>query len=98
VTGAVPEGCPFRPRQGAGPGVSPAGDELGHGPCEGHGAVVPAGDNGKGGLTTTSVGNREERSSSGVEVGVVVVKGKIDSSNTTWREMRTRREVRSKHR
>ena len=78
--------------------VSPASDELGHGPDEGHDVVVPAVDNCKGGLTTVSVGNKEERSSSGVEVGVVVVKGNTDSSNNTWREMRTRREVRSKHR
>jgi hypothetical protein len=43
--------------------------------------------------------NRDKRSRSGVVVGVVVVEtGKTDSSNTTWREMRTRREVRSKQR
>jgi len=52
--------------------------------------AVPAGNTGKGGSTTGSVGNIEERSSSEVEAGVVVVeKGKTDSSNTTWREMRT---------
>ena len=90
---------PSRPGQGAGSGVSLAGDELGHGPGEGHNAVVPAGDNCKGGSTTALVGNKEEGSSSGVKVAVVMVeKGKTDSSNTTWREMRTRREVRSKHR
>jgi hypothetical protein len=36
-------------------------------------------------------------SAGGVEVGVVE-KGNADSSNTTWREMRTRREERSKQR
>lgn len=75
------------------------GGERGHGPGEGHGEAVPAGDSGKSGWTTVSVGNREKGSGSGVGDGVVVVeKGKTDSSNTTWREMRTRREVRSKHR
>jgi hypothetical protein len=74
---------------GAGSGEAPADDELGHG------AVEPAGNNGKGGSTTASVGNKEERSSAEVEGVVVVEKGKTDSSNTTWREMRTRREVRS---
>jgi len=51
--------------------VSRAGGELGHSPDEGHGAAVPAGDNCKGGLSTMSVGNKEERSRSGVGVGVV---------------------------
>jgi hypothetical protein len=60
------------------------------------GEAVPAGDHEKGGWTTGSVGIREDGSGTG---GVVVLeKGKTDSSNTTWREMRTRREVRSKHR
>jgi hypothetical protein len=57
-------------------------------------AVEPAGNKGKGGSTTASVG-KEERSRPEVEGVVVVEKGKTDSSNTTWREMRTRREVRS---
>jgi hypothetical protein len=44
-----------------------------------------------------SVGNREKGSRLGSgEVVLEVEKGKMDSSNTTWREMRTRREVRSK--
>jgi hypothetical protein len=48
------------------------------------GEAVPAGDHGKGGWTTVSVGNKEERSRSGVVVGVLEVeKGKTDSSNTT---------------
>ena len=76
--------------------MSLAGGELGHGLGEGHGAAIPVGDNCKGGSSTVSVGNKE-RSRYGVEVGVAVVKGNIVSSNTTWREMRTRREVRSKH-
>jgi len=61
------------------------------------GVAVHVGNTGKGGSTSGSVGNIEERSSFEVEAGVVVVveKGKIDSSNTTWREMRTRREARS---
>jgi hypothetical protein len=44
-----------------------------------------------------SAGKREEGSGTGVVVDVLE-KGKTDSSNTTWREMRTRRKVRSKHR
>jgi hypothetical protein len=59
VMGVVPKGDPSMPGQGAGPRVSLAADELGHGPSEGHGAVVPAGDNCKGGATTASVGNIE---------------------------------------
>jgi hypothetical protein len=60
------------------------------------GEAVPAGDHETGGWTTGSVGNRSGGSGTG---GVVVLeKGKTDSSNTTWREMRTRREVRSKQR
>ena len=47
-------------------------------------------------VTTGLVRNIEDRSRSGVEVGVVVVeKRKTNSSNTTWREIRMRREVRS---
>jgi hypothetical protein len=63
------------------------------------GEVVPAGEHGKGGWTTVSVENREKGSRSG-SGGVVLEaeKGKTDSSNTTWREMRIRREVRSKQR
>jgi hypothetical protein len=60
------------------------------------GEAVPAGDHGKGDWTTVSAGKREE-GSGGVVVGVVE-KGKTDSSNTTWREISTRLEVRSKHR
>jgi hypothetical protein len=60
------------------------------------GEAVPAGDHKKGGWTTGSVGNRVGGSGTG-EVEVPA-KGKTDSSNTTWREMRTRREERSKHR
>jgi hypothetical protein len=74
---------------GAGSGEAPTDGELGHE------AIEPAGNNGKGGSTTTSVGNKEERSSTEVEGAEMVEKGKTDSSNTTWREMRTRREVRS---
>ena len=89
--GAGPEGDPSRPGQGTCPGVSRATGELGQGPGEGYGVAIPAGNNDKGGSTTESVGNIEDRSRSGVEAGVVVVeKGKTDSSNTTWREMRTR--------
>jgi len=85
--GTGPEGDPSRPEQGTGPAVSRATG----------GVAVPAGNTSKGGSTTRSVGNTEERSSFEVEAGVVVVveKGKTDSSNTTWREMRTRREARS---
>ena len=87
--GASPEGDPSRPGPGTGPVVSRATDGLGHG------VAVPVGNNAKGGSTTGSVGNIEDRSRSGVEAGVVVVeKGKTDSSNTTWREMRMRQEVR----
>ena len=89
--GAGPEGDPSRPGQGTDPGVSRATGELGQGPVKGHGVVVPVGNTGKGGSTTGSVGNIEDRSRSEVEAGVVVVaKGKTDSSNTTWREMRMR--------
>ena len=88
--GTGPEGDPSRPGQDIGPGVSWATGELGHG------VAVPAGNTSKGGSTTGSVGNTEERSSSEVEAGVVVVENvKTDSSNTTWQEMRTRRELRS---
>jgi len=75
---AGPEGDTSGPEQGRGPGVSRT---TGSG-------TVPAGNTGKGGSTTGSVGNTEERSSSEVEAGVVVVveKGKTDSSNTTWRD------------
>ena len=52
--------------------MSLAGGELGYGPGEGHGAAVPAGDNCKGSSSTVSVGNKEKRSRSRVEVGVVV--------------------------
>jgi hypothetical protein len=94
--GAGPEGDPSRPRQGPGLGVSRATGKLGHGPGEGHNIAVPAGNNDKCGSTTGSVGNTDDRSRFGVEAGVVVVeKGKIDSSNTTWREMRMQGEVRS---
>jgi hypothetical protein len=68
---------------GAGSGETLADGELGHG------VVEPAGNNGKGGSTTASVGNKEERLSPEVEGVVVVEKGKTNSSNTTWREMRT---------
>jgi len=84
--GVGPEGDPSRHGQGRGPEVSRATGNV----------AVPAGNTGKGGSTTGSVGNTEERSSSEVEAGVVVVeKGKTDSSNTTRRDMRTRGEVRS---
>jgi hypothetical protein len=75
--------------RGAGSGGAPVDGELGHG------AVGPAGNNGKGGSTTASVGKEEVRSRGEGEGVAVVEKGKTDSSNTTWREMRTRREVRS---
>jgi hypothetical protein len=65
--------------RGVGSGEAPDDDELGHE------AVGPAGNNGKGGSTTASVGNKEKSSSSKVEGVVVVEKGKTDSSNTTWR-------------
>jgi hypothetical protein len=86
VTGAGPEGSPSRLERGVGWGEVSADGEPGH--------VEPAGNKGKGGSTTASVG-KGERSSPEVEGVVVVEKGKTDSSNTTWREMRTRREVRS---
>jgi len=58
-------------------------DEIGHDPSEGHDVVVPAGNNCKGGSTTGSVENVEDRSSSRVEARVVVVeKGKRDLVNT----------------
>ena len=89
--GAGLRGDPTRPRPGTGPVVSRVTGGLGHSPSEGHGVAVPARNNGKGGWTTGLVGNIEDRSRSRVEVGVVVVeKGKTDSSNTTWREMRMR--------
>ena len=69
--------------------MSRATGGLGHGRGKRHGVAVPAQNNDKGGLITGPVGNIEDRSRSGVEVGVVVVeKRKTDSSNTTWREMR----------
>jgi hypothetical protein len=89
--GAAPED------DGPGPVESRAAGERGQEPGKELGEVVPAGDHGKGGWTTVSVGNRKEGSGAGVVVGGLE-KGKTDSSNTTWREMRTHREVRSKHR
>jgi len=84
--GVGPEGDPSGPGQGRGPEVSRATG----------GIAVPTGNTGKGGSATGLIGNTKERSSSEVEAGVVVVeKGKTDSSITTWRDMRTRREVRS---
>jgi hypothetical protein len=77
-----------------GPGPT---EEPGQVPGKERGEAVPAGDHRKGGCTTVSARKREEGSGTGVVVGVVK-KGKTDSSNTTWREMSTRREVRSKHR
>jgi hypothetical protein len=65
-------------------------------PGKDRGEAVPAGDHGKGGWTIVSAGKREKGSGTRVVVGVVE-KGKTDSSNTTWREIRTHREVRSKH-
>jgi len=61
------------------------------------GRPVGKGETDKGGGTTGSVGNRDSSSESGVGVEEVE-KGKSDSSKTTCREMRTRREVRSKQR
>jgi hypothetical protein len=63
--------------RGAGSWESPADGELGHE------AAVPVENNDKGGSTTASVGNKEERSRSEVEGVVVVKNGKTDSSNTT---------------
>jgi hypothetical protein len=77
-------------------GLGPA-EELGQVSGKERGEAVPAGDHGKGGWTTVSTEKRESGSGTGVVVGVVE-KGKTDSSNTTWREMSTHREVRSKHR
>ena len=68
--------------------------ERGHDAGEDLGGAGPVG-NSKGGWVTGSAGHNE-KSRSGVEAGVVVVeKGKTNSSNTTWQEMRTRQEVRS---
>jgi hypothetical protein len=87
--------------------VGAASEDDGPGPVEPWAAkpgrklgdAVPTGDHGKGGWTTVSVGNREKGSRSGLVGSVLEVeKGKTDSSNTTWREMRTRREVSSKQR
>jgi hypothetical protein len=83
MIGASLEGSPSRLERGAGSVEAPADGKLGHG------AVEPAGNKGKGGSITASVG-KQERSSPEVEGVVVVEKGKTDSSNTTWREMRTR--------
>jgi hypothetical protein len=65
-------------------------------PGKERGEVVPAGDHEKGGWTTVSAGKREGGLGTRVVVDVME-KGKTDSSNTTWREMSTRREVRSKY-
>jgi hypothetical protein len=94
VPGSAPDGEVGDAPEDDGP--RPAG-EPGQVPDKERGEAVPAGDHGKGGWTTVSAGKREGGSGTGVVVGVVE-KGKTDSSNTTWREMSTRREVRSKHR
>jgi hypothetical protein len=56
--------------RGARSGEAPADGEVGHG------AVEPTGNNDKGGSTTASVGNKEERSSPEVERGGGGGKGK----------------------
>ena len=83
------------PVQGTESRATQVGGEPGHNAGEDLGGADPAG-NSKGGWATGLAGHDEKKSRSGAEAGVVVVeKGKTNSSNTTWREMRTRREVRS---
>ena len=90
-----PEGVATGPVQGTESRAAPAGGEPGHDAGKDLGGAGPARNN-KGGWATGPVGHNEKKSRSRAEAGVVVVeKGKTDSSNTTWREMRTRREIRS---
>jgi hypothetical protein len=102
-TAAVPRPATWSPRAGADTTV---GDTTGPGQGTGLGVVatggerLPAARGSIGGSTTVSVGKgvKDQGRGRGKVVWVWWSKEKTDSSNTTWREMRTRREERSKQR
>ena len=94
VVGTTRRGGAIVPVQGTEAGAAPVGGEPRQDSDEDLGGARPAG-NSKGGWAHGSAGH-DEKSRTEAEAGVVVVeKGKTDSSNTTWREMRARQEVRS---